>query len=226
MIKPSSEGFSLSIIMEVIINTTSKQNSLIYRSWGLILIMSFLFSLYYLVLEKFYILAILILISLPSTLIIATTQSHTVYLKGVIFNICISFLICLYPLYLFDKMITYGFLIYCLIDYFILKKKWNRTLEQYLTTDDSTPLITNRDQFVLDYEVQHGRIWQLKYHIPLMYLILIVTIPLVFLGRLSNGFFLFAPVGLFFAFLLWEYTLKRFLFFHDFFKVYKIKKAH
>ena len=122
----------------------------------------------YLVLEKFYILAILILISLPSTLIIATTQSHTVYLKGVIFNICISFLICLYPLYLFDNMITYGFLIYCLIDYFILKKKWNRTLEQYLTTDDSTPLITNRDQFVLDYEVQHGRIWQLKYHIPLI----------------------------------------------------------
>lgn len=211
--------------MNIIINQKVKQNSMLYKSWILIIVMSALFSLYYLIAENLSILIISIVIALPSTLVCATTESHVIYIKSLIFNTSITLMICLYPLFHFSQLITFVFLIYCFLDYYLIKKKWNRVFKQPEFTDTLNKKIINRDQFTLDYEIEHGRVWQLKYHISLLVLIIVITIPLIFLARTTKSFFIFIPISLFFSFFLWEYTFKRYLFFHYLFKIYEIKKA-
>lgn len=213
--------------METIINQAAKQNSLLYRSWILIIVMSFLFSLYYFLVVNLYILITLIIITLPTTLISATSENHLNYFKTIIFNTIITFVICLYPLFNFSQFATFIFLLYCFFDWHLIAKKWNKILEQPLhPIEELNQNITNRDQFTLNYEIKHGRVWQLKYHSVLLILIIIFTIPLAFLARSANNFFIYIPISLFFSFLFWEYTLKRFLFFYIFFKIMDKNKAH
>ena len=212
--------------MDIIINQTAKPNSLLYKSWTLIVVMSFLFSLHYHIVENLWILIISIVITLPNTLICATSNSHSTYIKSILFNTSITLIICLYPLFQFNHLITFLFIIYCVLDGYFVKQKWNRLLKQAKFTHTLSQKILNRDQFTLDYELQHGRIWQLKYHTLLLVLIFLITIPLTFFARAINSLFLYIPVSLFFSFILWEYTFKRFYFFWCLFRLQEIKKAH
>ena len=204
--------------MEIIINTTAKENSLIYRSWICVMIMGFLFSIYYLLIESFYLLIIATIITLPVTLITATTTCNHCYFRALTFNILVIFSICFYPLIIFDHTMSIIFISYCLIDGYLVRKKVKVLLKQPEFMQSIPEVITNRDQFSLDHELIHGRIWQRKYHLPLLYLVILFTIPLAFLSRLENSYFLYVPVSLFLSFFIWEYTIKRYIYFSYLFK--------
>lgn len=204
--------------MEIIINTTTKENSLIYRSWICVIIMGLLFGMYYLFIQRFYLLIIAIIITLPVTLIAATRTCHHCYFKALTFNSLVIFSICFYPLIIFNHTISIIFIIYCLIDGYLVQKKIKTLLKQPNFMQSIPTVISNRDQFSLDHELIHGRIWQRKYHLPLLYLVILFTIPLAFLSRLENSYFLYVPVSLFLSFFIWEYTIKRYIYFSYLFK--------
>ena len=204
--------------MEIIINTTTKENSLIYRSWICVIIMGLLFGMYYLFIQRFYLLIIAIIITLPVTLIAATRTCHYCYFKALTFNSLVIFSICFYPLIIFNHTISIIFIIYCLIDGYLVQKKIKTLLKQPNFIQSIPTVISNRDQFSLDHELLHGRIWQRKYHLPLLYLVILFTIPLAFLSRLENSYFLYVPVSLFLSFFIWEYTIKRYIYFSYLFK--------
>ncbi len=204
--------------MEIIINTTTKENSLIYRSWICVIIMGLLFGMYYLFIQRFYLLIIAIIITLPVTLIAATRTCHHCYFKALTFNSLVIFSICFYPLIIFDHTMSIIFISYCLIDGYLVRKKVKVLLKQPEFMQSIPEVITNRDQFSLDHELIHGRIWQRKYHLPLLYLVILFTIPLAFLSRLENSYFIYVPMSLFFSILLWEYTIKRYIYFSYLFK--------
>lgn len=204
--------------MEIIINTTTKENSLIYRSWICVIIMGLLFGMYYLFIQRFYLLIITIIITLPVTLIAATRTCHHCYFKALTFNSLVIFSICFYPLIIFNHTISIIFMSYCLIDGYLVQKKIKTLLKQPNFIQSIPTVISNRDQFSLDHELIHGRIWQRKYHLPLLYLVILFTIPLAFLSRLENSYFLYVPVSLFLSFFIWEYTIKRFIYFSYLFK--------
>lgn len=204
--------------MEIIINTTTKENSLIYRSWICVIIIGLLFGMYYLFIQRFYLLIIAIIITLPVTLIAATRTCHHCYFKALTFNSLVIFSICFYPLIIFNHTISIICISYCLIDGYLVQKKIKTLLKQPNFMQSIPTVISNRDQFSLDHELIHGRIWQRKYHLPLLYLVILFTIPLAFLSRLENSYFLYVPVSLFLSFFIWEYTIKRYIYFYYLFK--------
>lgn len=205
--------------MERIINSVAKPNSMIYKSWVFVILITVLFGLYYYVIERIYLLIISIFITFAITLATATTACNSCYFKGLIFNTTVTFLICFYPLFYFEQKIALIFLGYCLFDGYWVKRKFKQLFTQLNPIQSTSQTLSNRDQFSLDHELNHGRVWQLQYHLPLLLLITVIIIPLTFMAKSVNSYFLFVPVSLFFSFLIWEYTLKRFIYFYYLFKI-------
>ena len=76
-IKPSSEGFLVVLIMDIIINKNFRPNQLIYNSWFGIIIFSLIFSLYYFVNGKLIFLIITIVTTFPIVLLTTKIKSSS-----------------------------------------------------------------------------------------------------------------------------------------------------
>lgn len=211
--------------MEIQINKKFKQNDLIYKSYLAIFV--FLFGLYHLIEEKLIWLLVATIITLPTTLLSATTQCCCKYFQSVSLNFFIIVVICFYPVLTTGQTVPLIFALYLLLDYLLLKRKINKILNNHKIISSLNSPILNRDQFSLDFEISHGRVWQRKYHQALLTIIIFITPPTIFFLREINFYHYFsASAGAFFTFIIWEYALKRVLFFTYLFNFLERKKAH
>ncbi|EKU54466.1 hypothetical protein ACINWC323_3255 [Acinetobacter sp. WC-323] len=206
--------------MDVIVNQIFKPNSLIYKSWINILIFSLLYLVFYKINHIAYFLVLICIFTFPITLLTATTLSPKIYFRVLALNAFFIFLINMVAVGYSLNKLFYCLVLYFFIDILIFFNHLNNLILNPNFKNMIPPKLNNRDQFSLDFEVMFGRVWQAKGTGKALRIMLMMstcfTILISYLNdpnAIDKISWFYTISGAFFSFFIWEYTIKRFLFF-------------